>query len=126
MRSSAENAGDAVGRTIVALERACLDAESAFEEERPGDVDAALRTQDELTGELALLFAAAPEFAPASDPRVAQRVEAILAYRDGQLRRLEARRDEIAARLSAIGKVNAFSRSFRARGEAAHLLDGQY
>jgi hypothetical protein len=53
-------------------------------------------------------------------------VNGILAYREDQLRRLTAYRDEVATRLSSIGKVNAFSRSFGKNAGAAQLLDMQY
>ena len=113
-------------RTIIELERVCLAADAALVERRWRDVEDSFRTQAELTARLARLFASAPETAPANDAKVAARVRGILGYRDDQLRRLEAYRDEIAGRLSAIGKVNAFSRSFGKRGPAAQLLDGQY
>ena len=64
--------------------------------------------------------------APANDAKVARRVNGIVAYRDDQLRRLQAYRDDVATRLSSIGKVNAFSRSFGKHAQAAHLLDAQY
>jgi hypothetical protein len=125
MRSSAEGALDAVVRTIIALERSCLEADAALVERRWDGVAAAFRAQDELTAELARLFDAAPQTAPANDPKVGQRVSGILAYRDDQLRRLRSYRDEIATRLSSISKVNAFSRSFGRRAAAAQLLDMQ-
>ena len=126
MPPSAEGAHGAVARTIVELERSCLSADAALVERRWSDVDELFGVQAELTARLARLFESAPETAPANDARVAERVRGILVYRDDQLRRLEAYRDEVAGRLSAIGKVNAFSRSFGKRGAAAQLLDGQF
>jgi hypothetical protein len=126
VQPSAEPAYDAVVRLIIDLERICLEADSALVERRWPDVEASFRAQAELTGRLARLFESAPETAPANDAKVAERVRGILVYRDDQLRRLESCRDEIAARLSAIGKLNAFSRSFGKRAAAAQLLDGQY
>jgi hypothetical protein len=117
---------DAVGRTIVALERSCLDADAALVERRWDDVDAAFRAQSELTAELERLFAEAPHTAPGSDAKVEQRVRGILAYREDQLRRMRSYRDEIASRLSSIGKVNAFSRSLGKHASAAQLYDGKY
>jgi hypothetical protein len=122
---SADGAHDAVVRTIIELERVCLHADAALVERRWPDVEAALEAQAALTAELARLFAEAPETAPANDEKVAARIRGILAYRDDQLRRLEAYRDEIAGRLSSIGKVNAFSRSFGKRATVARLLDAQ-
>ena len=126
MPSSADAAREHVGRTIVALERSCLDADAALVERRWSDVDAAFQVQAELTAELEQLFAASPETAPANDAKVEQRVRGIVAYRDDQLRRLRSYRDEIASRLSSIGKVNAFARSFGKHAAPAQLYDGKY
>lgn len=126
MRSSADAALDAVVETIIALERSCLDADAALVEQRWDGVAAAFQTQSQLTARLALLFGSAPHTAPARDAKVARRVDGILAYRDEQLRRLQAYHDDVATRLSSIGKVNAFARSFGKHAQAAHVLDGQY
>ena len=126
MPSSAEPARDAVVRAIIALERSCLDAESAFVERRWADVEAAFDRQTALTGDLGKLFAAAPEASPANDAKVARRVRGILAYRDDQLRRMRAYRDDVGTRLRSIGKVNALSRTLGRRAARGHLLDGQY
>jgi hypothetical protein len=126
MPPSADTALDAVVQTIIALERSCLDADLALVEHRWPDFGAALTTQTELTTQLEELFQAAPHTAPPNDAKVAQRVHGILAYRDDQLCRLQAYRDDVATRLSSIGKVNAFSRSFGKSAEPAHLLDAQY
>jgi hypothetical protein len=126
MHSSAEPAIDAVVRAIIAMERSCLDADAALVERRWDGVDAAFRAQAALTVQLERMFAAAPQLAPANDPKVAQRMNGILAYREDQLRRLRSYRDDVAHRLSSIGKVNAFSRSFGKSIGAARLLDGQY
>lgn len=115
-----------VARTIVALERACLEADAALVERRWPDVDAAFGAQAELTAELGRLFAATPELAPANDAKVAQRLRGVLAYRDDQLRRLDAYRDELATRLTSIGKVNAFARSLGKRAVTPRLYDAQY
>ena len=121
-----EAARDDVVRTIIALERSCLDADGAIVERRWDDVSAAFGAQDTLTEELAALFAAAPHAAPDRDAKVAQRVRGILNYRDDQLRRLRAYHAEIGTRLRSIGQVNAFSRSLGKGANAARLLDGQY
>jgi hypothetical protein len=126
MPSSADAALDAVVQTIIALERSCLEADAALVERRWAGVDAAFAAQVDLTAQLARLFDTAPHTAPANDAKVARRVNGILAYRDDQLRRLQAYRDDVATRLSSIGKVNAFSRSFGKHAQAAHLLDAQY
>jgi hypothetical protein len=126
MRSSADTVREQVARTIVALERSCLDAESALVERRWPDVDAAFKAQTALTEELTRLFGEAPETAPASDAKVAQRVRGILAYREDQLRRLRAYHADVATRLESICKVNALSRSIGRRGPDARLLDLQY
>lgn len=123
---SAERPLDAVVRTIIELERVCLSADAALVDRRWTDVGESFRAQSELTARLARLFESAPETSPANDAKVADRVRGILVYRDDQLRRLESYRDEVAGRLSSIGKVNAFSRSFGKRGAAAQLLDAQY
>lgn len=127
MHSSAKKpALDDVVRTIIALERSCLEADAALVERRWPQVDAAFRAQSKLTNDLERFFEAAPEIAPASDAKVAQRLRGILAYRADQLRRLRSYRDDVATRLSSIGKVNAFSRSFGKHVQAAQLLDGQF
>jgi hypothetical protein len=109
--SSAETPREAVVRTILELERACLDADAALVERRWADVRAAFALQSTLTGELGALFAANPELAPAQDEKVARRILGVLRYRDDQLRRLTAYRDEVGRRLRAIGSVRALSRS---------------
>ncbi len=126
MPSPADTARDGVARTIVALERSCLEADAAIVERRWDDVTDALSAQAALTQELAALFGAAPHAAPDNDPKVAQRVRGILAYRDDQLRRLQAYHAEVGTRLHSIGRVNAFSRSLGKRANAARVLDGQY
>jgi hypothetical protein len=126
MLSSADAALDAVVQTIIALERSCLDADAALVEQRWTDAGAAFAVQHELTARLADLFETSPRTAPANDAKVARRIDGILAYRHDQLRRLQTYRDDVATRLSSIGKVNAFSRSFGKHAHTAHLLDGQY
>ena len=126
MRLPADAARDDVVRTIIALERSCLDADAAIVERRWDDVGAALCAQSALTQELAGMFDAAPHAAPGNDAKVEQRVRGILAYRDDQLRRLQAYHAEVGTRLNAIGRVNAFARSLGKRANAARLLDGQY
>ncbi|HEX3463994.1 MAG TPA: hypothetical protein VHS78_08110 [Candidatus Elarobacter sp.] len=126
MPSSAEGPRAEIAHTIVALERACLDADAALVERRWTDVDAAVGAQAELTAELARLFDASPRHAPANDAKVAQRLRGVLAYRDDQLRRLDAYREEISTRLASIGKVNAFSRSLGKHTATPRLYDGQY
>jgi hypothetical protein len=126
MPSSADAARDGVARTIVALERSCLDADAAIVERRWDDVGTAFRAQSALTEELAGLFDAAPHAAPANDAKVAKRVQGIVAYRDDQLRRLQSYHAEVATRLHSIGRVNAFARTLGKRANAARLLDGQY
>jgi hypothetical protein len=126
VHSPADAARDGVARTIVALERSCLDADAAIVERRWDDVGAALSAQAALTGELAALFDNAPHLAPAADAKVAQRVRGIVRYRDDQLRRLRAYHAEVGTRLHSIGRANAFARSLGKRANAARLLDGQY
>lgn len=126
MPSSADRPLDEVARTIVALERSCLDADAALVERRWPDVDEAFRAQAALTAALARLFVGAPETSPQNDPKVAQRLRGVLAYREDQLRRLRAYHDEVGARLDAIGKMNAFARSFGKQRTSASLYDGKY
>lgn len=126
MSSPAETARDAVVRTIIALERSCIDADAALVERRWPELDAALRAQAALEVELRALFDAAPESAPAADAKVGQRIRGVLAYRNEQLRRLRAYHSDVALRLSSIGKVNALSRSLGKRVTGARLLDAQY
>jgi hypothetical protein len=124
--SSAEAAREDVARTIVALERSCLDADAAIVERRWDDVGTAFRAQAALTEALAALFDGAPHAAPGNDPKVAQRVKGIVAYRDDQLRRLQGYHAEIGTRLQSIGRINAFARTLGKRANSARLLDGQY
>ena len=122
----ADAARDDVARTIVALERSCLDADAAIVERRWDDVGAAFRAQAALTDDLTALFEAAPHTSPFNDAKVAQRVRGIVAYRDDQLRRLQGYHAEIGTRLHAIGRVNAFARTLGKQVNSARLLDGQY
>jgi hypothetical protein len=117
---------DDIVRAIIALERSCLEAESAFVERRWPDVEAAFNRQAALTDDLGRLFAGSPETAPPNDAKVAKRIRGILAYRDDQLRRMCAYRDDVAQRLRSIGKVNALSRSLGRRAAGGRLVDGQY
>lgn len=126
MPPSAESAREAIVRTIIALERASLDADAALVDRRWSDVEAAFAVQARLTAELEVLFEAAPEFAPACDGKVARRIGGIVAFRADQLRRLRALRDDASARLKAIAQVNAFAKSFGPRRQAPHVLDAQY
>ncbi len=113
-------------RTIIALERACLDADAALVERRWDAMRTGLARQHELTAQLAELFASAPEMAPARDERVAARLRGILRYRDEQLQRAEAYRDEIGRRLQAVGQLRALARTVGRHERPAALLDGQY
>jgi hypothetical protein len=122
----AETARDAVARTIIALERSCMDADAALVEHRWPELGAALRAQAVLEVQLRALFDAAPETAPAANVKVEQRIRGILAYRDEQLRRLRAYHSDVALRLNSIGKVRALSRSLGRRAASAQLLDAQY
>jgi PAS domain-containing protein len=124
--SPADAAREDVVRTIIALERSCLDADAAIVERRWDDVGTAFRTQAALTEELAGLFEAAPDAGPAADAKVAQRVQGIVAYRDDQLRRLQGYHAEVGTRLDSIGRVNAFARTLGKSANSARLLDGQY
>ena len=125
MPSSAEGARGRVVDTILALERACLDAEAAMVERRAADVDAALAVQSKLTQRLGELFASAPATAPENDEQVASRLRGVIAYRDDQLRRLSSYRDEVGRRLESIGKVRAMARTVGRREQSGALVDTQ-
>lgn len=125
MSSSVEAPREAVIRTILALERSCLSAEGALVERRWKDVTEAFATQSRLTEELTELLERAPELAPERDAKVGQRIRGILIYRDDQLRRLEAYRDEVGRRLASIGKVRELARTMRRRSAAASFVDSK-
>lgn len=125
MPSSAEAARDAVVRAIIALERSCLEADAALVERRWDGFAAALDRQGALSAELAGLFAAQPALAPARDARVARRLRGVLAYRDDQLAKLQAQRDEIGRRLQALGKLRALARTVGRHAPPAALYDTQ-
>jgi hypothetical protein len=126
MPSSADSSRAAVVATVLALERACLDAEAALIERRWRDVDRAFGEQRRLTGELAALFLAAPETAPSADAKVAQRLRGILGYREEQMRRLRAYRDDVAGRLQSIGKVRRFSKAIGKIRPVSHVVNAQF
>lgn len=123
MPSSAEAVGEEIVRTILALERSCLDADAALVERRWPDVESAFSAQSALTDRLGELFAAEPEHAPANDGRVHDRLRGVVAYREDQLRRLRAYRDEIGRRLRSIGRVRALSRTIGAPVTKPAFLD---
>lgn len=125
MPSSAETPRDAVVRAIIELERSCLEADAALVERRLDGVAEALARQSALSDELARLFAAEPSLAPARDARVAQRLRGVLAYRDEQLVRLQAYRDELGRRLHAVGKLRELARTVGRHEPAAALYDTQ-
>jgi hypothetical protein len=108
MPPSAERGAEVV-EAILALERSCLAADAAIVERRWGDIKAAVDEQSRLTQRLAELFAQAPEYGP-QDPRVQKRLTGVLAYREDQLRRLRAYRDEVGERLRTLAKLRAFRR----------------
>ena len=124
MSSSADARAEVV-TTILALERACLDAEAALVERRAPGVDEALAAQSALTERLRALFARTPAVAPGSDPQIAARLRGVIAYRDDQLRRLQSYRDELGRRLESIGKVRAFARTLGTREPSATYFDTQ-
>ena len=111
MLLSAEERAKIVVETILRLERSCLRAEKALASGALEGVQAAIGEQNALQAELFGHFAAEPALSPANDRTVAKRVAGILAYREDQLRRLSAYRDEIGRRLSLIGKVRNFNRA---------------
>ncbi|MGD1066618.1 MAG: hypothetical protein ABR975_07360 [Vulcanimicrobiaceae bacterium] len=126
MPSSAEPARAVVVRTIIALERACLEAEEALVERRWRDVRRAFATQRKLTDELAALFAASPDVAPAADAKVAQRLHGVYAYRQEQMNRLESYRSSVGERLRTIGKMRQLSRSVGKRPPVSHVVNDHY
>ncbi len=124
MRSLAETPRAVVVRTLIALERSCLDADAALVERRWKHVTAAFAAQARLTAELERLFAASPETAPAQDAKIARRLQGVVAYREDQLCRLQAYHAEVASRLQSTLKLRGFA---RAVGKpAAQLIDAQY
>ena len=125
MPSSAESAREQIVTTILALERACLEAEAALVERRAAAFDAALTAQAALTQRLGQLFESAPSMAPGNDAQVAARLRGVLSYRDDQLRRLQLYRDETGRRLEAIAKVRAFARTIGRHEPAATYYDTQ-
>jgi hypothetical protein len=106
MSLSAETQAEIV-ETILALERSCLSADAALVERRWDDMRTAVSEQSRLTARLAALFAEAPEWGRAN-PRVQKRLTGVLAYREDQLRRLCAYRDDVAGRLRSASKMRAF------------------
>lgn len=123
MLSSAEQPLEAVIRTIIALERACLDSEAALVERRWEDAAGAFASQQRLTDELARLFADAPETAPPHQPNVQKRLVGVLRYRDEQLRRLQAYRDEVGRRLRAFERAGQIRRTIGAAPQPARILN---
>ena len=122
--AAAESPRAVVVRTLIALERSCLDADAAFLERRWNDVTAAFAAQTRMTDELRRLFDAAPETAPAHDPKIARRIRGIIAYRDDQLRRLEAYHADTATRLQATQKLRGFARAIGKPN--AQLIDASF
>jgi hypothetical protein len=111
---------------ILALERSCLAADAALVERRWRDLTAAFREQARLTARLADLFATSPECSPERDPRVRKRLHGVFVYREDQLRRLRAYRDEVGSRLRTIGKMRAFSRAVGTAPVPARILNAQH
>lgn len=110
---------------ILAFERSCLEADAALVERRWTDFGAALSAQSALTDQLAALFEATPERAPANDPRVRKRLEGVFAYREDQLRRLQAYHEHIGQRLRTIAKVRSFSRTIGAPPVPARIVNAE-
>jgi hypothetical protein len=124
MLSSAEPLRRAID-TILALERACVDAEAALVERRWDDFGASLRTQSALTAALQGLFREQPEIAPQRDERVMKRLRGVLAYREDQLRRLRSYHAHVGERLQAIGRVRAIGRTIGKPEPRSRVLDTQ-
>ncbi|HTJ27767.1 MAG TPA: hypothetical protein VMA36_16545 [Candidatus Limnocylindria bacterium] len=111
---------------ILAFERSCLAADAALVERRWPDFRAALASQRQLTGRLAELFAATPQFAPDGDPRVRQRLLGVFKYREDQLRRLRAYHEQVGTRLSTLAKMRAFRRSIGTAPVPARILNAHH
>lgn len=124
MPSSADTtvAENVVG-AILAMERSCLEVESALVERRFEDAQKGLLVQGLLTDELRRLFELQPAYAPASDPAVAKRIAGIYSFREEQLRRLRAYRDEVSNRLDGIARVRRFNRGIGRHVEPARHYD---
>jgi hypothetical protein len=110
---------------ILAFERSCLEADAALVERRWSDFGAALGAQSALTDQLAALFEAIPEHAPANDPRVGKRLQGVFAYREDQLRRLQAYHEQVGERLRTIAKMRSFSRTIGSAPVAARILNAE-
>ena len=121
----AETPREEVIGTVIALERACLDADAALTEHRWNDVERAFAEQTRLTDALRLLFTETPELAPLRDARVAKRLRGVLRYREDQLRRLQAYRDELARRLSSVGKMRRLAQTMRRSAARASYVDNR-
>lgn len=122
MPPSADTKAEIV-EAILALERSCLEADTAFLERRWADVGVALGTQSALTDRLASLFEAAPELAPANEPRVRKRLLGVLAFRDDQLRRMRAYNEQVGERLRSIAKMRAYSRTIGTARVPARIVN---
>lgn len=106
---------------IVAIERECLIADRAINELRWDDCQTSWAAQAKLAHELEIALRDVPR-ADAAFARVQKKIDRIVQYRDGQIKRLRALGDEITDRLGNIEQFRAFSKTL-GRERPAALLD---
>ena len=106
------------------LETLCAQAEMSLAGRAWAELGENLREQRRLGHALQLELARAPRTVE-SDPRSYRRLQAILAFRDGQMRRLIAYQKEISDRLRLTRKWKDVARSARAGLGPAPVLFSQ-
>jgi hypothetical protein len=106
------------------LERACVDAEKALQEQRWPDCDEIWARQRKLTHELEL---ALRDLAMGSPERKAAfaRIDRIAKYREGQLRRLRAFHANAGNRLTAFSRFRRMSKTVGV-AQRSRLLDSTF
>lgn len=105
---------------IVALERECLAVDKAIASRNWDACEASWRAQRRLTHELDL--ALADVSSETERAKAIKRIDRLVKYRDGQLKRLKAFNEACATRLAVMGRYRSFKKSVD-RERRASLLD---
>ena len=118
------------GRTpaqiLVEMEQECLKVDRAIAEQRWDVCEESWRIQRQLTHELALVVRGIPPGTP-DLIAVQKRIDRLVNYRDGQLRKLKAFNAAVAKRLGNISRFRRYAKSaLRQHPTPANLIDRTY
>jgi hypothetical protein len=121
-----QNAGRTPAQILVELEQECLKVDRAIAERRWDICEGSWQIQRRLTHELSLAVRKIEPGTPES-LAVKKRIDRLVKYRDGQMRRLQAFSASISKRLQAIGSFRRYAKAqLRQHPTPSNLIDRQY